>query len=67
MAHEGGCIRGHEVLALADAEEDGAAVAGHDDAVRLARVDDGDPVGAFDEEEGPTHGILELVLRLGGD
>ncbi len=55
------------MLTVADAQENRTAVAGDHDAVGLALVDDGDPVGTLDEEERGADGIFELRLRLSGD
>ena len=66
VAHERGDVGGDEHLALADAEDDRAAVAGHHEPVGLAGVDHGQAVGALDRAQRLAHGVLERRRRPSG-
>ena len=64
---EGHHVAAEEHLALADADDEGAAVAGPDDASRLVGVDDRDAVGALEVDQGGLDGRLEVALVVLGD
>ena len=61
--HRGGIRREH-VLALAEAHDEGHAVAGADEPVRLAPVEHGDGVGTPGLAQGGPHGVRD-VARVG--
>ena len=59
VPHERGRIGGEEHLAVADAQHERAAVAGHDQRVGPLGIDDGQPIGADDAPKHLGHDGLE--------
>ncbi|MNS64507.1 hypothetical protein D3C72_976380 [compost metagenome] len=62
VVEDGGNVRGEEVLALADADDQGAALAGADEAAGLGLVQHGDGVGALDGFERVEHGVEQIAV-----
>ncbi len=62
-----GDVRGDEVLVDAEADDDRAAFARQDDALRIVLADDRERVGAFELGDRGAHGLEQVLLRLAGD
>ena len=61
-AHDGGGVRGDEILTLTDADDHRAAFAGGDEHVRMPFFDDGDGVSAHNVVQGDTHGLEKIHM-----
>ena len=64
---DGRGVAGDDVLAFADADDQGRPVAGHHQAIGFVGVNDGDAVGAADLLEAGLHGLFEVALVAAGE
>ncbi len=67
VARERGRVGCNEHLVVAEAENHGAAVACHDERLRLLCVEHGKTVGARHEPQCSAHALLERVAGHRGD
>ena len=64
VLHDGGAVGADEVLVVADADEQGAALLGEDDLVGFVGTDDGEGIGAHHIGKGDADGFGEVALLV---
>ena len=62
VGEQGAGVAGEEMFVMADADDEGAAEAGADKQIGMARADGGDTVGAFEQVEDGADGFDKVAL-----
>src|ERR1035437_5709833 len=64
VGEDGGDVAGDEVLVVADADDDGRAVARGDDLIRIGARDHGEGKDAGEFLDGGAHGLFQVAFKM---